>query len=80
MSKKLSKEAQARLDLASQMMSRVLEQGGIPEIVIAAKTGNRKLHEVTYFIAAAPTMDKDQVKYILSRVLGLLDGRIQGNN
>ena len=71
-------EADARVKLSSQLMAEVLQRGGIPEIVIAAKPGNRELSELTYFIASP--LEPDQIRYILSRVLGLLDGRIKENN
>ena len=76
--KQLSKEAQARVNLASQLTSEVLQKGGIPEIVIAAKPGSRELSEVTYMIASP--LEEEQIRYVLSRVLGLMDGRIQENN
>jgi len=75
---KLSQEAQSRIDLAGQMMSTVLESGGIPEIVIAAKTINTATHELKYYVVSP--LEQDQIRYVLTRVLGLMDGSIQENN
>ena len=70
---KLSKEAQIRLDLAGSMMAEVLQQGGLPEIVIAAKP----IHSAGYldYFIASP-LKKEEILHVLRRVTGLLDGTL----
>jgi hypothetical protein len=69
----LSPRAQKLLNLGSGMMCEVLQAGGIPEIVIAAKT----THSAGYldYIIASP-LPKDKILYVLRRVIGLIDGSI----
>jgi len=74
----LTPDAQRRLDLGSQMMSKVLEQGGVPEIVIGARVTNKEMHALDYFIVSP--LERDKILYVLSRVVGLLDGSIRKGN
>ena len=76
--KRLSKEAQRRVDIGTDMLATVLKQGAVPEIMIAARIVNRDTHQLDYIIASP--LDRKQVVYILSRMLKLLDGSIAESN
>ena len=75
---KLSDEAEARIKLGSDMMAEVLQYGGIPEIVIAAKVTNRETSALDYFVCSP--LERDKIYYVLTRVVGLMDGSIKRNN
>ena len=65
-------------ELGGEMMANALQGGGVPEIVIAAKAGSAELSQVDYYIVSR--LEGEKIRYILSRVLGLLDGSIGRNN
>ncbi len=74
---KLSDDANARIDLATQMTAEVLKRGGIPSIVIGSKPGAGK-YAVDYFIVSP--LPKGKIRYVLSRLAGLMDGSINESN
>lgn len=61
------------------MMAKVLEQGAIPEIIIAAKSlPDQGEYALNYFIVSE--LPREKVLYIISRIKGLLDGSIKRDN
>ena len=71
-----SREAERIAKVAFEMMGAVIDQGAIPEIVIGAKSTGPAGH-LDYVIVGNPHMTKDQMEYVLRRVLGLIDGTIK---
>lgn len=58
MGQHLSDEANAKLRLATEMVTQVLGQGGVPEIIIGAKCGRKELSELTYFVVSPLPREK----------------------
>ncbi|MHC4181513.1 MAG: hypothetical protein ACYSWU_28795 [Planctomycetota bacterium] len=59
-----------------QMLTEILEWGGVPAIVIGMKQiGSKEVPYVDYVIAGE--LDKDKVLYVLRRLVGLIDGTIK---
>jgi hypothetical protein len=78
MKKKLSESDQLALEHGGELLAEVLRTGGFPLIIIASEVVNPELYELKYSVAAK--LPPEKIHYILTRVAGLIDGSIQGNN
>ena len=84
MSKKKHKArrlAAIKAQAGAEMLRTVLEEGGFPEVLIAAKPRpDMGEFALDYFVVGAPTMTDKQIKYVVGRVYGLVTGSINKNN